>query len=136
VKRAPTAKQAGRLRILGSGAIVLAPGRGEWGPLLRRGWVEPTSDDDRSKRFLPPLRITADGLRALADAVDAHPELRPEIKRRDFEQFNEHPRVTTLKAAVEKARQERDEAQREARAFRTRLRAVRRALGDTEGGES
>jgi hypothetical protein len=129
-RRAPTPKQAAKLRILGNGAIVLAPGRGEWGPLLRRGWVEAITDDDREKRFLPPLRITADGLRALADALDAHPDLRPTLKRVEFAQLDELPRVTALKAAVEKAQEERDEARSEARCLRIRLASVRRALGE------
>lgn len=130
MNRAPTPKQAEKLRILGSGAIVLTPGRGEWGPLLRRGWVEQVMADDADKRFLPPLRITAAGLRALADAFDAHPDMRPTLKLREFEQLDEPPVVTALKAAVEKAQAERDQARREAQAFRSRLAAVRRAIGD------
>jgi hypothetical protein len=130
VNRAPTPKQAEKLRILGSGAIALAPGRGEWGPLLRRGWVEQVMADDADKRFLPPLRITAAGLRSLADAFDAHPDMRPTLKPREFEQLDEPPVVTALKAAVEKAQAERDQARCEAQAFRSRLARVRTALGD------
>lgn len=76
--RRATEKQARLLRVLAGGCIVLAPGRREWMPLLRRAWVEPTHGEHISdtrepgeSRYLPPLRITAPGLRALADAQDA-----------------------------------------------------------------
>jgi hypothetical protein len=107
---------------------VLAPGRGEWGPLLRRGWVEAVIADDADKRFLPPLRITSAGLRALADALERDGQPEPASGR--FRQLDEPPVVTALKAAVEKAQAERDQARREARAFRSRLAAVQRSLGD------
>lgn len=69
--KAPTTKQADLLRILGSGSIVLTPKRSAWAPLLRRGWVARIGDDGSPKGgWLPPLRITADGYRALAAAVD------------------------------------------------------------------
>jgi hypothetical protein len=35
--RTPTLKQAARLRVLGSGLIVVTPRRSDWGPLLRHG---------------------------------------------------------------------------------------------------
>lgn len=65
--RKPTPKQALKLRLLGSGSIVVTPRRTDWGPLLRHGWVE-RADPSLSPRggFLPPLRITAEGYRALA----------------------------------------------------------------------
>lgn len=53
--KAPTPKQADMLRVLASGNIALAPGRRDWGPLLRRGWVQLEAEDNTSKRFLPPL---------------------------------------------------------------------------------
>jgi hypothetical protein len=124
----PTVKQAQKLKALGGGAIALAPGRGDWGPLLRRGWVEPVMPDDANKRFLPPLRITAGGLRALASAVEAHPELRPEIRPRDFEQLNEPPAVTRLKADLAKARDERDRAQRDLSFVRGALSRCQRVI--------
>jgi hypothetical protein len=127
-RRAPTPKQAEKLRILGSGAIVLAPGRGEWGPLLRRGWVEPVTADDADRRFLPPLRITPEGLRALADALERDGQPEPASGR--LRQLDEAPVVTALKTAVEKAQAERDQARREAQAFRSRLVRVRTALGE------
>jgi hypothetical protein len=71
--RAPTALQFVRLRKLGSGAMVVSPSRSEWMPLLRNGWVEKV-DPGLSVRggFLPPLRITADGYRALAVGLERH----------------------------------------------------------------
>lgn len=75
--RNPTVRQAARLRLLGSGAIAVTPSRSDWMPLLRHGWVE-RADPDLTPRggLLPPLRITPDGLRALAAALerDGHPE--------------------------------------------------------------
>lgn len=65
----PTEKQFRQLLVLADGAMALAPGRRDWSPLLRRGWVAPVKDDDGG-RFLPPLRITAEGLRALAAGVE------------------------------------------------------------------
>lgn len=65
-------KQARLLALLAGGNIVLAPGRSEWTPLLRRGLVEPATSkvDDGSRSYLPPLAITPDGLRALAGAYE------------------------------------------------------------------
>lgn len=74
--RVPTIKQAARLRVLGSGLIVVTPRRSDWGPLLRHGWVERAHPGlSPSGGFLPPLRITPDGHRALAAALerDGHP---------------------------------------------------------------
>lgn len=104
----PTEKQAEKLRILASGAIVLAPGRGDWKPLVRRGWVAPIGPDDGS-RYFPPLAITADGLKAYAAAAafDGIPD--PDWgKREKPRQLDEHPTITKLK-------QERDEAREQAR---------------------
>jgi hypothetical protein len=56
-----------RLLVLGSGATVLVPSKRDWLPLLRRGWVEDARWHVPPDRSLPPLRITATGLRALAD---------------------------------------------------------------------
>lgn len=128
--RKPTLKQAERLRILGSSAIVLAPGRRDWAPLLRRGWVEAISEDDKDRRFLPPLRITPEGLRALAAAFEAYPEdLQPEIKPKDQPaQLDEPPTVTRLKADLAKTREERDEARREAQTYRFAIAQARAAV--------
>lgn len=67
-----TEKQAARLRVLGCGATVLVPKRGEWMPLLRRELVErdPKFTETPSGGFLPPLVITPAGYRALADALE------------------------------------------------------------------
>lgn len=62
----PTAKQATKLRVLAGGYAVLAPRRGEWVGLLRRGWVERIDQTTPRGGLLPPLRITPDGERALA----------------------------------------------------------------------
>lgn len=69
--RKPTPAQADRLRVVASGSIVLFPKRTLWGPLLRRGWVERLdSAETPTGGWLPPLRITPGGLRALADALE------------------------------------------------------------------
>lgn len=122
--KAPTVKQAELLRILGGGAMALTPGRREWSPLLRHGWVAAEGDDDGSP-YLPPLRITPAGLRALADAVERD-GLPPIVGER--RQVAEAP-------AVIRMRQQRDEAlaalaaERRERAQRDRAIArVRRAL--------
>jgi hypothetical protein len=119
--KAPTVKQARHLRVLASGAIAIAPSRGDWAPLIRRGWVEPISPDDRDKRFLPPVRITPDGLRALADAMEKYPELTPEMKPAEFPQLNESPTVTELKAKLSEAREKCESAGRRAPQLRSGL---------------
>ena len=68
----PTEKQYDRLRAVGNGCVVVTPGRRDWEPLLRRGWVQPAWGSDDSSRFLPPLQITPTGLHALADAVERY----------------------------------------------------------------
>ncbi|HEU4722005.1 MAG TPA: hypothetical protein VFS59_11635 [Gemmatimonadaceae bacterium] len=75
--RVPTRKQQHLLTVLAGGLpTVLAPGKRDWRPLLRRGWVEPNpryaKGHDERDRFLPPLRITPAGLRALADAMERY----------------------------------------------------------------
>jgi hypothetical protein len=71
----PTEKQYGILRVLGSGSAGLSFKKRTTEPLLRRGWV--TAD------WRPPyyqfVRITPDGLRALALAVEKFglPDLGP-----------------------------------------------------------
>lgn len=75
MSRVPTEKQYGILRMLGSGSAGLSFGKRTAEPLLRRGWV--TAD------WRPPyyqfVRITPDGLRALAMAVEKFglPDLGP-----------------------------------------------------------
>jgi len=73
----PTEKQFEKLKML-IGHIVLTPGFREWQPFVKRGWVgaawghklEPIVKG-RYKSW-PPLRLTADGYRALADAIDRY----------------------------------------------------------------
>jgi len=74
----PTEKQYHALRILGPGRILLSARKGEHGPLLRRGWLEPAWPD-REFTDLPPLRITSDGMRALADGMDRYGQEEAEI---------------------------------------------------------
>lgn len=80
--RVPTPKQMGLLAEISVGTGVMNPRRHDFRPLLNHGWVEPIWDGnapdnhgwnfDGTNPYLPPLRITADGLRALADALDKH----------------------------------------------------------------
>lgn len=78
--KAPTEKQYRALRILGPGRILLSPGKGEHGPLLRRGWLEPAwPDREFPGKYPPPLRITSAGLRALADGIDLYGQETAEI---------------------------------------------------------
>lgn len=73
--RAPTEKQYGQLRALGSGSAGLSWGKRATEPLLRRGWVTA----ELSGRYYQWVRITPDGLRALAIAVERYglPDLGP-----------------------------------------------------------
>lgn len=67
--RVPTEKQYRWLLMLGSGHVRVVPARREVEPFLRHGWVTATfTPGDRYRR----IRITADGLRALAAAVDRY----------------------------------------------------------------
>lgn len=66
LKRVPTERQYGLLLLLGSGSVLLSGTKGKVGPLLRNGWVT-TSGNGYSC-----ARITADGLRALAAAVEKY----------------------------------------------------------------
>ncbi len=127
MSRRLTERQYDRLRILGSGAIVLAPGRRDWGPLLRRGWVVGIRDDDGESRFLPPLQITADGLRALAVAVERFglPSLKPDAVPA---QCNEPPFLRKLRLDLDDARHERDEARRAERRAANKLARITRVI--------
>ena len=84
--RVPTPKQMALLAEIPVGTAVINPRRHQWRPLLNHGWVEalsPTAWEatglayDGLHQYLPPLRITADGLRALADAIDRHGQPEP-----------------------------------------------------------
>lgn len=70
--RTPTEGQFRRLASAGTGSVMWATRRSEWGPLLRAGWVERFNDDSPRGGSLPPLRITAEGYRALGAALDRH----------------------------------------------------------------
>jgi hypothetical protein len=79
--RVPTPKQMSKLAALPVGTAVVNPRRHDWRPLYNHGWVEAAFEGDWAdhsfaydglEQYLPALRITADGLRALADALDKH----------------------------------------------------------------
>ena len=71
----PTAKQYDQLRILGGGSAGLSWNRRTVEPLLRRGWVTAELHDG----LYHWVRITPDGLHALAAAVERYglPDLGP-----------------------------------------------------------
>jgi hypothetical protein len=70
-----------KLAALPVGTAVVNPRRHDWRPLLNHGWVEAAFGRawvnhglayEPGSQYLPALRITPDGLRALADAVEKH----------------------------------------------------------------
>jgi hypothetical protein len=75
-ERVPTKRQYRYLRAVGNPALtVVVPRLGDWKSHLRWGWVEdagwaPPPNPDPA--FLPPLRVTPSGLRALALAVEKY----------------------------------------------------------------
>lgn len=78
----PTEKQYRALRILGPGRILLTAREREHGSLLRRGWLEPAwPDREFAGKYLPPLRITSDGMRALADGMDLYGQEEAEVTK-------------------------------------------------------
>lgn len=80
--KAPTEKQYAYLRALSVGAIIVGAKR-ETEMYLRRGWV--TADHRPEEKHYPYcwIRITPDGLRALAEGVERYglPELGPSPKK-------------------------------------------------------
>lgn len=69
----PTEKQYRALLIVGPGRVLLTAREREHGSLLRRGWLEPAwPDPEFTDKYLPPLRITSAGMRALADGMDLY----------------------------------------------------------------
>lgn len=124
--RMPTDKQHAKLCALGVNYIVLAPRRGEWGPLLRRGWVEPIREDNPDKRYLPPLRLTPDGMRAIAAYIDKYGQ--PDWKGDKPEQLDESPGVTRLKEQLADEKAKRTEAEREAHWAKLKLRRIVREV--------
>lgn len=67
--RPPTLMQLQRLAILGNPRVAVIAGRKrEWRPLMQRGLVE-VAGPWNSEKFMPPLRITPEGLRVLAENV-------------------------------------------------------------------
>jgi hypothetical protein len=82
LNRVPTERQYGTLLNLASGSAGLAWGKRTTQPLLRRGWVTAEFDEP----YYSWVRITPDGLRALAAAVERYglPDLgpKPQVERR------------------------------------------------------
>ena len=83
--RIPTKRQYERLRVWGVCTWLPAGRKGDHGPLIRNGWLEqdPEAQSDDPYTW---LRITPDGLRAVAAAIEKHgrPDLsaiqaRPEV---------------------------------------------------------
>lgn len=68
MSRVPTSRQYDLLRVLGGGAAIVTASRRDTEPLLRRGWV----DAERRDSGYAFVRITPDGLRALAAAVERY----------------------------------------------------------------
>ena len=75
--RTPTRKQYHRLLILADGSACVAGLKRQWAALGRHGWV---SWRDETDGHLAWVRITPDGLRALALAVEKYGL--PEIGRK------------------------------------------------------
>lgn len=75
MNRVPTEKQYATLRVLGGGSAGLSWTKRQTEPFLRRGWVTAEFVDS----YYQWVRITAEGLRALADAVERYglPEIGP-----------------------------------------------------------
>ena len=84
--RIPTEKQYAYLRGLGSGSALIVGQKRETEMYLRRGWVTAELREDEKQYPYVWIRITPDGLRALALAVEKYglPELgpRPQTERR------------------------------------------------------
>jgi hypothetical protein len=86
--KGPTEKQFEKLRTLVGMIIVVTPGYREWQPLVNHGWVEAAWDhkldvkQQGRRKSWPPLRLTADGYRALADGIDRYgwPSPKPKVK--------------------------------------------------------
>lgn len=125
MRRVPTDKQFRKLAVLGYGLVALAPSRGDWGAILKHGWVKCVSEDDGS-RYLPPLEITPDGLRAVADYLERNPQ--PDWTEREKKppQVNEPPSITRLKEELANVKKDRDHHSRDAHHCRMRLRRVAR----------
>jgi len=107
VTRIPTRNQMAKLAHLPVGTAVINPRRHDWRPLLNHGWVEAAFSTDWENhslayepggQYLPALRITADGLRALADAVDQHGQPPMDEPRTQVEAMAEYDRRRAVAA--------------------------------------
>ena len=74
--RTPTERQYHLLRMLASGSACVVGRKRDWRPLGNHGWVSWRSEEPHGFVW---VRITPDGLRALALAVEQYglPELAP-----------------------------------------------------------
>lgn len=85
-KRRPTRKQYDYLRALGGGSAIIVGGKRETEMYLRRGWATAELHDDNGRPYYAWIRITAEGLRALAQGVEEFglPEIgpKPQTERR------------------------------------------------------
>lgn len=80
--RLPTEKQYAYLRALGGGSAIIVGQKRETEMYLRRGWVTAEWRDEKQYPYAW-IRITPDGLRALAAAVEAYglPEIGPKPQK-------------------------------------------------------
>jgi hypothetical protein len=78
--RVPTEAQYRLLRLLGSGNAGMSWQRRKVDPLLAHGWV--TAQRAESERFYHFVRVTPEGLRALAAAVERYglPDVLPRVR--------------------------------------------------------
>jgi hypothetical protein len=79
--RTPTEKQYRLMRCLGGGAALVVGRKRDVEPLLRHGWVTAEKHPDEENRYYAFVRLTGDGLRALALAVERYgwPSLDPRM---------------------------------------------------------
>lgn len=101
--RVPTEKQYAYLRSLGGGSAIIVGQKRETEMYLRRGWVTAELREEKQYPYAW-IRITPDGLRALATAVEAYglPELgpKPQTTRRVCADCGStHWRVESIDAA-------------------------------------
>jgi len=68
----PTEKQYRLLLMLGNGCALVVARKRETEPLLRRGWVTGELKTDGAGPYYSWVRISPDGLRALALAVERY----------------------------------------------------------------
>ena len=82
VSKCPTEKQYAYLRTLGGGSAIIIGTKRETEMYLRRGWVTAELRDEKKYPYAW-IRITSDGLRALAEGVEKYglPEIGPKPQK-------------------------------------------------------